>query len=45
VKTISEVTIFIQLEQGSPNYGPWAKCGPRSHVIRTAKRFFQWWNE
>jgi len=31
------------LDQGSPNYGPWAKCGPRSHFIRPAKPFCQWW--
>jgi len=27
------------LDQGSPNYGPWARGGPRSHFIRPAKPF------
>jgi len=31
------------LDQGSPNYGPGATCGPRSHFIRPAKLFCQWW--
>jgi len=29
--------------QGYPNYGPRAKCDPRSHFIRPAKPFCQWW--
>jgi len=33
----------LVLAQGSPNYGPRAKCGPRSHFIRPAKQFCQWW--
>jgi len=31
------------LKQGSPNYGPRARCGPRSHFIWPAKPFCQWW--
>jgi len=26
-----------QVQQGSPSYGPWAKFGPRGHIIRPAK--------
>jgi len=33
----------VGLNQGSRNYGPRARCGPRSHFIRPAKRFCQWW--
>jgi len=28
-----------RLKQGSPNYDPRAKSGPRSHFIRSAKTF------
>jgi len=35
----------LPLLQGSPNYGPRAKCGPRSHFIRPAKPFCQWWKK
>jgi len=37
--------LVIYLAQGSPNYGPRAKCGPRSHFIRPAKPFCQWWKK
>jgi len=28
--------VLIRQDQGSPNYGPRAKSGPRSHFIRPA---------
>ena len=31
------------IDQGSPNYGPWAKSDPRSHFIRPAKTYCQKW--
>jgi hypothetical protein len=36
---LKEVTgeAFHGLEQGSPNYGPWATSGPRCDFIRPAK--------
>jgi len=34
---------FETLEQGSPNYGPRARCGAQRHFIRPAKPFCQWW--
>jgi len=34
---------IVRLNQGSPNYGLRAKCGPRSHFIRPPMPFCQWW--
>jgi len=38
-KIREDYLVVPYLGQGSPNYDPRARCGPRSHVIRPTKPF------
>jgi len=37
VQQVYHDTEMSDLAQWPPNYGPWAKCGPRSHFVNDEK--------